>query len=181
MSTPLEANRPASPNSTAWHIRYRGDDEDTRQAPSAPPGQPRDRSGQRQVLPELRRMRSHPSNAARQLSLTSGILACRVEQSLSSLRVERHAARRSHRPRPRPIGQHRICWAARRSFCAARVVRRQHGAVVPRRGTPAARLSARARHHRRTPFQPPSSALRHHAPDHPARRTRSHTHRLQGP
>ena len=35
---------------------------------------------------------------------------------------------------------------------------------VTRRGTRAARLSARARHRRRTPFSPSSSALRHRAP-----------------
>ncbi len=53
-----------------------------------------------------------PCSAARPLLLTSGFLARRVDQSSSSLRAYKHAARRSQLPRHgETIGQHRICWA----------------------------------------------------------------------
>lgn len=94
-------------------------------------------------------------------------------------RLAAHLRQRSRPPRNDRAAPHLLGPHSRR-LCAAAVVRRQHGATVTRRGTAAARLSARARHHRRTPFAPSSSALRHRAPGRPARHTRPHAHRARG-
>ena len=120
----LDANRPASSNSTAWHIPIQGDDEDAlgrrhpgNHATVLANGRCYQRAEECDRTPTSS---PTPSSAARPLLLTSGFLPAASISHLQACALKQHAARRSQRPRHgETIGQHRICWAAPPEFFAA--------------------------------------------------------------